>query len=209
MAGTFPQAPLATDRQSLCPVVLSVPGHLHHLRGRPQVAILSRLARVSVRMSARLAGMAPPAFEKNQQGAPQPSAGIHWSLSHKPAFVAGIAATVPIGIDIEQVRSPSKGLYQRIASAQEWQLGQAMAVPSLFYRIWTAKEAVLKAEGIGLRALSRCKVTAIPDRQHMRLEIDQRNWTVTHYYIDRHVVALTCGHEPVYWQVDPAWPPKP
>jgi 4'-phosphopantetheinyl transferase len=208
MAESFHKAPLATGMRCRYPVVLSVPAHLRNLRGRPQVAILSRLARVAVRWSAHLTGVGPPAFTKDGRGTPQPSAGIHWSVTHKPAFVAGVATAAPVGIDIERMRTPAEGLYRRIASAEEWRLGLGMARPRLFYRLWTAKEAVLKAEGLGLRGLSRCRVIAIPDREHMLLAFDQRRWAVDHYYLPGHVVALTPGGEDIEWQVDPAWPQR-
>ncbi len=205
MAGSFPGKSPPEGTRWLCPVVLSVPVHLQRLRGRPQVAILSRLARVAVRLSARLSGVAAPAVEKDARGIPQPSAGIHWSLTHKPAFVAGVVAAAPVGIDIEYIRPPSEGLYRRIATAEEWRLGRGMARQDLFYRFWTAKEAVLKAERVGLRGLAGCRIRAVPDRQHMQLVYASRTWSVSHYDLPDHVVALTCGHEHIRWQVDPGW----
>ncbi len=199
----FPAEDGAGGPSPLCPVVLRVPAHLRRLRGRPQAAILSRLARVAVRLSARLSGVAPPVCAKNDLGAPQPENGIHWSLTHKPAFVAGVVAHAPVGIDIEPVGSPPEALYRRIAAADEWHLGSDPRAPRLFYRVWTAKEAVLKAEGVGLRGLSRCRVTAVPDQATMQLGFDARAWTVTHHYLETHVLALTCTHAPVEWRVDP------
>ena len=207
MAGSFPGKPPAEGPHGLYPVVLSVPAHLQDLRGRPQAAILSRLARVAVRLSARLSGVAAPAVEKNSRGVPRPSAGIHWSLTHKPAFVAGVVAAAPVGIDIEYIRPPSEGLYRRIATAEEWRLGRGMARSELFYRFWTAKEAVLKAERVGLRGLADCRISKLTDRRHMQLVYGRRTWSVRHYDLPDHVVALTCGHERIQWQVDPGWTP--
>ncbi len=200
--GSFPANDTADGPHRLYPVVLSVPAHLRRLRGSAQVAILSRLARVAVRLSARLTGVAPPACAKDDQGAPRPHDGIHWSVSHKPEFVAGVVADVPVGIDIESVRSPTEALYRRIAAEDEWQLGHDPRAPRLFYRVWTAKEAVLKAEGVGLRGLSRCRVAAIPDQATMQLAFEGRAWTVAHHYLDTHVLALTGTGTPIEWRVD-------
>ena len=205
MAGSFPGKLPVDGSHRLYPVVLSIPAHLVRLRGRPQVAILSRLARVAVRLSARLSGVAAPVFEKDAHGVPKPSAGIHWSLTHKPAFVAGVVAAVPVGIDIEHIRAPSEGLYRRIATAEEWRLGRGMARRDLFYRFWTAKEAVLKAERVGLRGLTECRISALTDRQHMQLVYGHRTWTVSHYDLPDHVVALTAEHDNIQWQFDPGW----
>ena len=167
------------------------------------MAILSRLARMAVRLSARFTGVTTPAFAKDTLGAPQPQAGIHWSVTHKPLVVAGVVATAPVGIDIEHIRNPSEGLYGRIATAEEWRLDKSPISPQLFYRVWTAKEAVLKAERIGLRGLSRCRVTDIPDQTSMRLAFDGRAWSVEHHYLDANVVTLTRPDTHVKWRVDP------
>ncbi len=203
MPGSFPGKTSTGGLRCLCPVILRVPTHLQNLRGRAQVAILSRLARMAMRLSARLTGVVPPADVKDALGAPQPQGGIHWSVTHKLEFVAGVVADAPVGIDIEPVRSPPEALYRRIAAVDEWHLGSDPRAPRLFYRVWTAKEAVLKAEGVGLRGLSRCRVTAVPDQATMQLVFDGRAWTVAHHYLDTHVLALTCTHAPVEWRVDP------
>ncbi len=203
MAGSLRSEDTARGTRRLYPVVLRVPVHLRHLRGRTRVAILSRMARVAVRLSARLTGMAPPAFIKNDFGAPQPLNGTHWSLAHKPLFVAGVVADVPVGIDIETVRSPTEALFRRIAAGEEWRLSREPHAPRLFYRVWTAKEAVLKAEGVGLRGLSRCRVTAIPDQSTMCLVFDGRPWTVAHHLLDTHVLALTRSGPSVEWRFNP------
>ncbi len=190
----------------LYPVVLRVPAPVHKLPARARVASLSRLARMAARLSAVLAGVAPPVFAKDDQGTPRAWNGIHWSVSHKPDFVAGVVAAAPVGIDIEHIGSPSEALYRRIAAAEEWQLRRKPISPRQFYRVWTAKEAVLKAEGIGLRGLSRCRVTAMPAGGPMRLVFDRRAWMVVHHELSDHVVALTGGSGPIHWQIEPGWP---
>ena len=200
----MPESAIARSNR-LNPVMLKVPPTVTHLRGRPQVAILSRLARVAVRISARLTGLAPVRCEKDDQGAPQPSHGIYWSVAHKPEWVAGVVATVPVGIDIEEIRPKPDSLYRRIAGADEWRLGAGMDRTRLFFRIWTAKEAVLKAEGLGLRGLSRCRLTALADQDRMRLRFDQRTWTIAHYDLPNHVAALTLVADRIRWQINPGW----
>jgi 4'-phosphopantetheinyl transferase len=209
MPGSPPAQPLTSSLRCLRPVVLSVPATIQKLPARPKVAILSRLARVAVRLSARLSGVGPPAFAKDDRGVPQPSAGIYWSITHKPEYVAGVVAARPVGIDIERMRPPAEGLYPRIATPAEWRLAPQAEHTRLFHRVWTAKEAVLKAEGIGLRGLSRCRVTAIPDHEKMRLDFDQRPWTICHHYLPTHVLALTRVAAKIHWAIDPGWPRRP
>lgn len=199
--------PESTNPRPSClnPVIFKVPPTVAHLPGRPKVAILSRLARVAVRISARLTGLVPLRCEKDDQGVPQPSNGIYWSVAHKPEWVAGVVATVPVGIDIEKIRPQTDRLYRRIAGAEEWRLGAGMAKTDLFYRVWTAKEAVLKAEGLGLRGLARCRLTAIADQDRMRLRFEQRPWTIIHYDLPNHVAALTLVADRIRWQINPRW----
>ncbi|MBL0715773.1 MAG: 4'-phosphopantetheinyl transferase superfamily protein [Desulfosarcina sp.] len=204
MPGSFQAVPPATGFRRLTPVVLSVPTPIQNLRGRPRVAILSRLARVAVRLSARFSDLPLATLTKDAEGVPQPCAGVYWSVTHKSEFVAGVVAAAPVGIDIEHIRPRSAGLYGHIATAEEWRLGKGIET-HLFYRVWTAKEAVLKAEKIGLRGLSHCRVTAIPDRDHMRLEFDRRPWMVAHYYLSTHVVALTQVADRIQWHIEPRW----
>lgn len=199
--------PEPANRRGSClnPVILPVPPHVHSLAGRPRVAILSRLARVAVRISARLSAVAPMRCPKDDQGVPRPYQGIYWSVAHKPEWVAGVVATVPVGIDIEKVRPRPDSLYRRIAAADEWRLGAGRPKMDWFYRIWTAKEAVLKAEGLGLRGLSRCRLTAVGDQDRLRLQFEERSWTVVHCELARHIAALTLVTDRIAWQINPRW----
>jgi 4'-phosphopantetheinyl transferase len=196
-----------SDAGCLYPVVLRVPPAVATLPPRARVATLSRLARLAVRWSAHLSSLPPPPLAKDDQGAPRPAAGVHWSITHKPAYVAGVVATSPVGIDIERIRPPAEGLYAKIATEQEWRLDRRTARDRLFYRFWTAKEAVLKAEGLGLRGLARCRVTAVDDPKQMMLAFDRQPWRVAHLYLPGHVAALTRIAARIHWRVDPAWPP--
>ena len=199
--------PEPANRKGCClnPVILPVPPHVRTLAGRPRVAILSRLARVAVRISARLSAVAPIRCQKDDQGVPRPYQGVYWSVAHKPEWVAGVVATVPVGIDIEKVRPRPESLYRRIAAADEWRLGAGRPKIHWFYRIWTAKEAVLKAEGLGLRGLSRCRLTAVGDQDRMRLQFEERSWTVVHCELAHHVAALTLVTDRIAWQINPRW----
>ena len=132
---------------------------------------LSRLARAAARMSARRAGGVLGRLAKDGDGVPLPANGWHWSVAHKPGYVAGVAGPGSLGIDIEPVTPRNCNLFSKIATPEEWRLGHEEEW-HLFYRFWTAKEAVLKAVGMGLKGLSRCRVVAIEAPLHMTLEYD-------------------------------------
>lgn len=185
------------------PVVMAVPAADRRLRGRDKVAALSRHARTALVHAARRANLVLGALDKNDRGAPLPSNGVFWSLSHKIGWVAAVAAPVAVGIDIETVRPYRAGLEQRIADEYEWQLAGQID-KRLFFRYWTAKEAVLKAIGVGITGLSRCRITAIVDSERLRIEYDTTAWAVHHHGVaDDHLaaVAIRCGR-PVWQCID-------
>jgi 4'-phosphopantetheinyl transferase len=183
---------------SLYPVILSVPPDIQAAKGRAKVQALSRLARQATQASAlRTLDRNLPDFPKNEDGVPQPVADIYWSLSHKSTLVAGIVARQPIGIDVEFRRPVKTGMHARIAASEEWRLDDAQGAAAkgtppetLFYRFWTAKEAVLKAVGQGLMGLSNCRITALPSSRCMRLTYDGHPWEVSQHWYGSHIVAV-------------------
>ena len=84
-----------------------------------------------------------------------PEAAISWSRSG-PLGVAAIQASGLIGIDIERKAARQTGpMLDMVAQPQEAECvlsaGAETERLERFYRLWTAKEAVLKARGKGLR----------------------------------------------------------
>ena len=185
----------------LHPVIMPVPADDRRLKGRQMVDALRRVARDALMHSARISQLTLGNLEKDANGAPLPSNGLYWSLSHKSANVAAVVAPHPIGIDIEALGSAKSDLYRRIASAGEWDLAP-VASDHFFFRYWTAKEAVLKAVGKGLTALSRCRIHKIVDDTHMEVSYDDTIWQIVQYYTeDDHLVAVTAAGDPIQWHL--------
>jgi 4'-phosphopantetheinyl transferase len=170
-------------------VLLPVPADKRGLTGREKVAYLSEHAREALTLSAHETGIVLGALEKDEQGAPLPSNGYYWSLAHKSDYVAAVAADVPIGIDIEKVRAVTPGLYRKIATKEEWQLGREDR-EDLFFRYWTAKESVLKVAGTGIRELAFCRITRVVDEQTIRIDFKGKPFQVQHFFHDGHVIAV-------------------
>jgi 4'-phosphopantetheinyl transferase len=116
----------------------------------------------------------PPAeirFRANRFGKPEladESPSLHFSLSHSQCIaVLAVAQGPPVGVDVEEVKpiepevadahfSASELAHLRGLHGDAWLIG--------FYRCWTCKEAILKAEGVGLyRALDSFDVALLPD----------------------------------------------
>ena len=180
------------------PVILPVSDAEQRLKGRDKVKALSRLARSALIKSCEKSGLHLNTFPKNEKGVPLPVNGVHWSLTHKSDMVGGVAALVPVGIDLETIRPVSDALLAKVADEDEWRLVGGDRQDN-FFRFWTAKEAVLKAVGKGMVGLSRCRVAAVLDDTRMTLTHTGHRWPVAHFWFDDHVAALATRHFSVTW----------
>ena len=93
-------------------------------------------------------------FESGHAGKPalKAPAPCHFNLSHSGDAIAVAVADQPVGLDIESHRELNDGLAiaQRVFHPRERQWLQAQAdFAAGFYRLWTLKEALLKATGEG------------------------------------------------------------
>ena len=183
---------------TLYPVILPVPDADRHLKGRDKVQALSRLARSALTISCERSGLSLDGLPKDEKGVPLPVDGVHWSLTHKSDVVGGVAAPLPVGMDLETIRPVSDALLAKVADADEWQLVGGDRQRH-FFRFWTAKEAVLKAVGKGMAGLTRCRVKAVVDDTRMMLAYDDTRWPVAHFWFDGHVAAITPHHLDVVW----------
>lgn len=108
------------------------------------------------RAAAARTGVGAEALQFGAHRAPL-QGGVHVSLSHTSGAVAVALAAHPVGIDIEPVacaRDPLR-LAARCFAPEEAAALRDMAPsarPRAFARLWTAKEAMLKATGVPLSA---------------------------------------------------------
>lgn len=200
MAGPSEAPVRVVPSPRLRPVVRRVPDAIRAHPPRGRASLLSRFARQAVLASAEQSGLdffSLDALKKSDAGVPRPVRGWHWSLSHKTEFVAGVVAPVPVGIDLELSGPRHPGLFDKVADAAEWELLGGRTWP-LFFRLWTAKEAVLKARGAGLSGLGDCRLlSAAEDR--MELAAGGRRWSVASVEREPLVLALTAGDANVAW----------
>ncbi|NJK58501.1 MAG: 4'-phosphopantetheinyl transferase superfamily protein [Pleurocapsa sp. SU_5_0] len=97
-------------------------------------------------------------FTYSDRGKPQLATDIslQFNLSHSEEYALfGFALNHLIGVDIEHQRAMPDALKiaQRFFSAREYKMLVAVPLeqqPKLFFQLWTAKEAYLKATGTGL-----------------------------------------------------------
>ena len=76
------------------------------------------------------------------------------------------------------------------------------AAPEHYAARFAAKEAVLKAAGVGLLELSSCRVVGRPDDTHLLLEHRSRQQLVRHWEHGQSLLALTVStlDQEVSWQ---------
>ena len=173
-----------------------------------RVAAQRAASRAALAEAALAAGCGDSTFSKSgERGHPVPTAsGWHWSISHDATFVAAaLSKRGPLGIDLERIALRRRLLVERVADEAEREaLGETPEEPldALgFARLWTSKEAVLKAEQIGLPGLSDCKVSLAENPWLTRLTFRGEPRHVVHTVQDSHLVSLssTAPFERVLW----------
>ena len=78
---------------------------------------------------------------------------IHFNLSHADGICACIVSDRECGIDCEKIRDFRPGVLKRVFSEQEQEFFGSVPDDeknSVFFRLWTLKEAYIKAIGTGL-----------------------------------------------------------
>jgi len=182
------------------PVILAVPDAVKKLSPKERVRFLSRHARRAVEVSAEKSRIPLGKLKHDERNAPLPFNGNFWSITHKPEYVGAVVAPSPIGIDIEKICKRTQSLFQKTASDAEWALADTTA--TTFFRYWTAKEAVLKAVGIGLKDLAKCRVVRILNDHHLDLEHNGQKWKVEHRFFNGHIASVIKNDFEIDWTIN-------
>jgi len=133
-------------------------------------------------------------------------ADLSFSLSHSAsvAVVALVRDSSQIGIDLEAVRDRVRlqDLAQRVCSPEQFDAWQALPVADQlpgFFRLWTAKEAYLKATGEGITT-SLAAVPERPDGWFVGTVPGMPEGYVAALAIDRPEIEITA----VEWRLNPS-----
>jgi 4'-phosphopantetheinyl transferase len=183
----------------LHPVILPLSPEDRRLRGRAGVQARSRRAREALALSCEASGVSLGPLTIDAHGAPIPFNNTYWSLSHKSRFVTAVVGPSPVGIDIEEVRPRNEELYGYVAGADEWALADRSW--TTFFLYWTAKEAVLKAVGVGIAHLKKARIHAILSQDYLLVDYDSELWPVKHFRFQDHIVALMHDDHEVVWDL--------
>ena len=97
-------------------------------------------------------------FLYNGHGKPYLEHGPYFSISHCKEGIAVVIDETPVGIDIEHIRHADEDLIARVMNEEE-----RLAIRELgmreFTRLWTQKEAIVKAQGTGIVSFEQLQKT--------------------------------------------------
>lgn len=126
-------------------------------------------------------------------GKPELAEGPHFNLSHSGEYAVLAVSEESIGVDIEKIASFPKKIAARCftKAENEWLLGRDEE--AAFYKIWTAKESVMKATGLGFALAPKSfEVLPIADGEHI---INGKAWFFTFLEMDGHQICV-CSESP-------------
>ncbi len=114
---------------------------------------------------------------------------FHFNLSHSGEWVLIAFADSELGVDLEEINRPfSFGdiVHDQFREPEQNFVFNAPDPANAFYVLWTRKEALLKAWGLGLKIDLR----AIPsmDGSHT-LSAENNSWKLNSFYIEDHYQA--------------------
>lgn len=133
---------------------------------------------------------------RTEAGQPRLSNGLpyRFSLSHSGRYAVCVLSDSAVGVDIQEHRSINvPELAERFFTAAEASWVRSAPTEerdTRFLRLWTAKESVLKAEGLGLSGgLSRCHIQC---GEHLQAPSP---WRLTEYTWPGYAITV-CGTKP-------------
>ena len=123
-------------------------------------------------------------FYYNEHGKPYLEGGPYFSISHCKAGIAVAIDDQPIGIDIEIIRHANEDLIERTMNEAErlWVMGYGLQ-DRAFTRLWTQKEAIVKAEGMGIMSFEQLQKTLM----------ESGKWKVESFEKDNYIYSIAYG----------------
>lgn len=138
-------------------------------------------------------------LEKDDSNVPKQSKGVFWSITHKPDFVGGVVSQGEIGIDLEQVKSVSDALFRKVVKQEERNCFGSQEKDIVFFRAFTAKEAVLKKNRIGIKGLTKTKIIRVYDDNNLIVDYLGEKYLVENFYFEDYLASITKDHFDVRW----------
>lgn len=120
-------------------------------------------------------------------GKPYLPDGPHFSLSHSGKLVALLVDDCEAGVDVEQIAPYCPAVAQRVFSPREQMWLAMQENDEAFYRLWTGKESVMKALGLGFQLPpERFEIHPEP---HVPNHVLNRTWYLQWRNLDGHMLC--------------------
>jgi len=129
-------------------------------------------------------------------GKPYLPGGAFFNLSHSGDYVVLAVSAAEIGADAEQITPYSESVAQKCFTAAELKWLSQQDDDQAFFRLWTGKESVMKATGLGLQMPPESfQILPVSDGAH---RIGGRDWFLHWFSLPGHeVCAATATEQPV------------
>ncbi len=119
--------------------------------------------------------------------------GPHFNLSHSGDFVILGVSAHTVGVDIERIAPYDRRVAVRCYTKSELLWLEAEHTDSAFYKLWTAKESIMKATGQGFRMPPESfSVLPIADGAHT---VHGNVWHLKWSALPDHMICTACEKE--------------
>ena len=117
-------------------------------------------------------------WKYNEHGKPYWENGPYFSISHCKQGIAVALDEQPIGIDIEGIRHADADLIERTMNEEE-RVGMD---DRKFTRLWTQKEAIVKAQGVGIMSF-----------EQLQTIMEMEDWKVESFEKENYIYSIANG----------------
>lgn len=123
---------------------------------------------------------------------------FHYNLSHSGEWVACAVDTVPVGIDIQEMKSWKMTLAKRFYYEEEYNRLLALQESDMdrqtkeFYSMWTAKESAVKWSGRGIGGGIRQLLTDADYKSICDIDLKQRA-KIRQYRVSENYIVCVCS----------------
>jgi len=150
-------------------------------------------------------------LEKTNQGKPFLPAfpEFHFNVTHSKKMIMVALGRAPVGIDLERMRNLEViPIAKRFFSPQELfflQKKNQEQNREMFFKLWTAKEAALKADGQGIAIGMKENVAVVEKAKVVSIDLRKTSWSISSWNFcegsDRFFGAVATSFVPsaIYW----------